>query len=339
MYPMHEANDSALASFCATGPAFYDDPNHPAAPSEEKTRALLSRTTPALAACNVALSCVEGRGRVAAIVNPHLRGDSGDPIGLLGFFECEDDAALARAILDAGCAWLRNQGCRVARGPMNFTTWHACRFVVEGQEAGWIPGDPHHPSYYPKLWESVGFSPLATYSSHWLLQPESELLRLRSRSEACLDGGYTLRRPAPEDRPVFHALTMRAFADAFMFSPIDPEEHAALYPESLLGGAAARHSALALAPDGEPVGYLWTFPARVAGRDALVAKTLAVVPEHRNRNVYSLLVADLFRNGLDHGFCDFVAAVMHVEGSPSRMGWIRDETRIKRYALHERALV
>lgn len=335
---MHGASEAVLGPFCAVGPGFYPDPGHPAAPSEARTRALLSRAITTLSDCTVELFCIEGRARASAIVNPALRDTEGHPIGLVGLFECEDDSALARTILDAACAWLRDHGCRHARGPMSFSTFHPSRFVTDGEPSTWLPGDPLHPPYYPALWEACGFTEVATYTSNWI-DPLVHFERFRPRAEACLNSGFVLRRPTPEDGLVFHALTMKSFASAFMFAPIDAAEHAALYPASLLVGDMARHSALVFDPEGNPAGYLWATTRRVGERDAVAAKTIAVAPEYRGHDVYHVLIADMLGNALAHGLQHVVAAVMHVEGSPSRMGWIRDDTRVRRYALYDRALV
>ena len=47
-------------------------------------------------------------GRIVAAVNHRLVEREGQNVGLLGFFECVQDFAVAQALLEAACQWLRS---------------------------------------------------------------------------------------------------------------------------------------------------------------------------------------------------------------------------------------
>jgi hypothetical protein len=49
-------------------------------------------------------------GRLAALVNHAHNRKYNDQIGFFGFFECVNDATVARALFEAGSAWLRQRG-------------------------------------------------------------------------------------------------------------------------------------------------------------------------------------------------------------------------------------
>jgi GNAT superfamily N-acetyltransferase len=73
--------------------------------------------------------------------------------GLFGWFECEDDADAARALLDAAEAWLRERGRDRMVGPMDFTTNDECGLLIEGYEHPPIILCPWHHPYYQRLFE------------------------------------------------------------------------------------------------------------------------------------------------------------------------------------------
>jgi hypothetical protein len=96
-------------------------------------------------------------GRISAQIDHRLDEAQGEPWGLFGFFECEDDEETARALLGAAEEWLRARGRPFARGPFDFTTNHECGLLVEGH--GLRPQvleNWHHP-YYQQLLTAHGY--------------------------------------------------------------------------------------------------------------------------------------------------------------------------------------
>ena len=97
-------------------------------------------------------------GRIAAIVN-HLHNEFHEErVGFFGFFESIDDAAVARALLDAAEAWLRERGMQAVRGPMNFSTNEECGLLVEGFEHPPVVMMTHNPPYYEALLRGAGYA-------------------------------------------------------------------------------------------------------------------------------------------------------------------------------------
>jgi GNAT superfamily N-acetyltransferase len=91
-------------------------------------------------------------GRISAHVDRNFNEFQQNDWGLFGFFEAEDDPAIAQALLEAAEAWLRERGRDRMVGPMDFTTNDECGLLVAGYERkplilqGW-----HHPYYLPLL--------------------------------------------------------------------------------------------------------------------------------------------------------------------------------------------
>jgi len=96
-------------------------------------------------------------GRIVAAVNDRLIEREGKNVGLFGFFECISDFAVAQALLEAACQWLRSQGMTLARGPIDLSTHNKCLFLVDGFDSPPVVMMPYNPSYYPEFMERDGW--------------------------------------------------------------------------------------------------------------------------------------------------------------------------------------
>jgi GNAT superfamily N-acetyltransferase len=95
-------------------------------------------------------------GRISAQVDRIFNEFQGNEWGLFGFFECEDDAEAATALLDAAERWLRARGRDRMVGPADFTLNDECGVLVDGFERPPIILTNWTKPYYPALLEGVG---------------------------------------------------------------------------------------------------------------------------------------------------------------------------------------
>jgi hypothetical protein len=230
----------------------------------------------------------EACGRVTAIVAPWLREADGRPLGLVGLWECTDDAAAARALLDAAVAWLRAHGAARVLGPLDFSTWYRYRFVTEGHARGPFLLDTYHHPWYGTQLADQGFTPARTYAT--LRAPHAPVAPLARSYARALDAGIRFEPAEQVDlsallRTVYD-LSRRLFAGKTAYSEIDWEEFRGLYAgvEALL---APGLSWLARDGDGRAVGFLFGYPDLLeplrrgdptAKPETTVLKTLAVDP-------------------------------------------------------------
>lgn len=148
---------------------------HWVAPLEVERRQFLNpRRNPYLRECQVGyfLAC-RGRvpvGRVAAFIGPD--GPARGRQGYMGFFECMEDPAVARALWERAVAWLRERDAQTVTGPMNPNMHHECGLLVDGFDDAPRIGMPYNPPFYADLFTAGGFTPGKDLLS-WRLSPTS----------------------------------------------------------------------------------------------------------------------------------------------------------------------
>jgi len=96
-------------------------------------------------------------GRIAAIDNKTHNEHRDDRTGFFGFFESEDDPDVARALVGAAEDWFRKRGFAFSSGPMNLSRVEETGFLVEGHDRRPPFMAAHHPPYYQKLIEPLGY--------------------------------------------------------------------------------------------------------------------------------------------------------------------------------------
>jgi hypothetical protein len=100
----------------------------------------------------------EGRvvGRISAHVDHAYNRHHDERRGWFGFFESEDDAEVARALVETAEGWLRDRGMTLMSGPADFTMNDESGIVIEGHELPPMVRQPWHPPYYQRLLEGNG---------------------------------------------------------------------------------------------------------------------------------------------------------------------------------------
>lgn len=96
-------------------------------------------------------------GRVSAQIDYEHNRYHGERTGFFGFFEAENDPALARALLGAAEDWLAGRGMDRIRGPLSFSMNGEVGLLIEGYD--WPPTVlmPYSPPYYRDLVERCGY--------------------------------------------------------------------------------------------------------------------------------------------------------------------------------------
>ena len=120
-------------------------------------------------------------GRIAATANHRANEFQGNTTGYFGLFECIDDEAVARALLDRAADWLKAKGLTAMQGPFNLSTndeLYSGGVMISGFDTPPVFMMGHNPPYYQRLVESAGFEKVKDLLAYWLPhnQPPQRLL-------------------------------------------------------------------------------------------------------------------------------------------------------------------
>ena len=98
-------------------------------------------------------------GRIGAAVDRYNNEHHGEQVGFFGFYETDDDPAVAEKLLATARDWIQSQGMQIMRGPGCFTSnhdWYGLQ--VSGKFNRPVIGMPYNPRYYEKQFEDFGLT-------------------------------------------------------------------------------------------------------------------------------------------------------------------------------------
>ncbi len=100
---------------------------------------------------------VRTRGRISAHTTHRYDNVYGKETGFFGFFECENDPAVAGALVAAAECFLKERGKSRVIGPMSFGVYDEIGILVDGFDTDPYVMNLHNPPYYAALIEGAGF--------------------------------------------------------------------------------------------------------------------------------------------------------------------------------------
>ncbi len=104
------------------------------------------------------VAMADGRcvGRIAAIENRRHNEIHKDRVGFFGWFECENDQVLAKALLDAAASWLGERELDQMRGPASFSMNDEVGLLVDGFDWRQTVLTAWNPPWYEDLLTGYG---------------------------------------------------------------------------------------------------------------------------------------------------------------------------------------
>jgi GNAT superfamily N-acetyltransferase len=269
----------------------------------------------------------------------------GARLGVIGHYGASDDVAAA-AVIDAACERLRAEGCTLAAGPMDGTTWERYRFTTTVGGDPPFPFEPRQPASWPVQWQRAGFAPWHTYRSVVKSIGGRADPRIRERERTLAAAGVTIRAFEParatEAIEAIHRVSVAAFAKAPLFVPISREQLVAEYApfvDKITPGLV--HLAYA---NEAPIGFVFAIPDWLeAARthhapSALILKTLAVLPGAEWRGLGRVLYARACEGAAARGATRTIHALIHDSNHASLDYGGIDARVIRRYALYARPI-
>jgi len=107
-------------------------------------------------------------GRITAQIDYNHDEQWGPGTGHFGFFESEDDPAVAKALFDAAADWLTGKDRALMQGPFNFNINDECGLLVDGFDTPAMFMMPHNPGYYARLFDNHGFRKAQDLYAYWM---------------------------------------------------------------------------------------------------------------------------------------------------------------------------
>lgn len=279
-------------------------------------------------------------GHAAVTVNPGIT-FGGQRTALIGWYECTEDHAGSRALLDAIAEYGREIGADYLLGPMNGDTWHSYRIALPSQAPPFFL-EPYNKPWYGAQFEQAGFAAVASYHSSTIpsgAESTEGKGSVSERLERFAREGITVREldPGQFDEEVrrIYSISVNAFHANPFYTPISEEETLAMYrplrqivdPEFVL---------LAEGPDGETVGFIFAVRNLYAPQnDSLVVKTAAVQATQYGKGLGSLLIEMIHRRGTARGYRQMIHALMY-DNNPSARVLRGSSTVIRQYSLYGR---
>ena len=250
---------------------------------------------------------------------------NGSCTGAIGHYAATD-AAYGEAVLQHACRELKNRRCAIAVGPLDGNTWRSYRFITERGDAKPFFLEPDNPDEWPRHFGNVGFSTLAHYVSEINPDMANRQPQLGSLREKFADLGVQID-PVDVDNPVddmagIYRVVCESFKKSFMYTPLDIDDYCSMY-EPLLMRVDPRLMLVAKHA-GEVVGFILAPPDFLQlsyqhAMDAIVIKTVAVLPRKEYSGLGRVLIVELLKNAIDMGFTTAISALMHTENRSQKI--------------------
>ncbi len=263
-------------------------------------------------------------------------------LGLIGHYAAQTDAA-AKQLLEFATNHLKAQGCTLAVGPMDGSTWRNYRFVTQGDAAPFFL-EPSNPAAYPKQWQAAGFGVLANYLSA-LQSNIPSFPDLEKRLEALAAQGIQIRTLNQEnlskDLEAIYHLSLKSFANNFLYSSLDKGEFMAQYQQVL---PFIKPGLILLA---EQKGNLLSFMFALADLsqaqrsqviDTFIIKTIATDPDFMGQGLAGTLTQLVMQKAQKLGFKNVIHALIYSDNASLNLSHKYAQTELRHYALFSKSL-
>jgi hypothetical protein len=231
--------------------------------------------------------------------------------GAIGFYEANDDSAVANCLMDWAKGWLRERNVKTAIGPLNWNTWFNYRFRTD-QQPFHFSWEPLNPKHYPKQWQVLGFRHCESYHSVIAEGLESYVKKTQVFYEELVLQGYSFRTFhngadfINRDLPSLFHISVDAFKDNFLYQPIDLEQFRDLYVP-LVNKMDFSLCYFVSNDGGEDVGFFFGFLDPIK---ALVLKSVGILSKFRGRGLSNALSHLMAKGAHKNGINRYISALM-----------------------------
>lgn len=329
----------------------------------DEVETFLPSKNPAFAFCEAQpfMAYRDGKpvGRIVAIINNRLNGQTGVKQARFGWVEFVDDDEVVDALFAAAEEWAKNKGMTEIVGPMGFSDMdHEGMLTFGFDELGTIATIYNHP-YYPVQVERRGYMPDAEWVEYRMTVPDAvpdkyqRIAAIVAQKYNLRALKFTSRKKIKEQYGVaLFELINEAYADLYGYCPLTPEQ-IEYYIDKYLGiirldcvsvivdecdklvalGISMPSLSRALQKSGGklfPMGW-WHMLRGINGPNKIVDLMLiAVKKEYLSRGVNAMIFADLLPIYIKHGF-EYAESNLELENNENvQKQWQYFERRLHR---------
>lgn len=265
-------------------------------------------------------------------------------VGCIGHYAATDDET-AELLLAHACRELHRQGCTLAVGPMDGSTWCNYRFVTGLGDRPRFWMEPDNPPEWPQQYVRHGFRVMAEYFS--ALNPRLDYRDdgLDAVSRRMAAAGVTMRPICgetfePDLRGILQ-VARTAFRHNLLYS--DPDENDYLARSRRLRELVPLELSWLAEHCDRVVGFVLVLPdlcehLRWSRVDTVIVKTLAVLPDRAYAGLGQLLLAQAQQHARDQGFSAAIHALVRDVGALRRISG-RYAQPMRRYTLFAKVLL
>ncbi len=308
-------------------------------------------------------------GRIAAVINDNYIKEQKENAGFFGFFECINDATVAKALFDPAEKFLRENGMVVAYGPASPSSNDEYGLLIEGYDSPPVILLTYNPPYYASLLEQCGYAKDHDLYAYLLSQETARSEKLTRVTKAMAERNkITVRRfdkkrfneevdlikniynaawenhgfvPFTDAEIEFMGKDLKPIydPDLVLFAEIDG--HAVGFALSLPDINQAFHAGIRI-PRGLlnlPVG-LWNLLTKKKAIDTVRVFVLGVLKEYRGRGVDAMLYTETMERAAKKGYKFGEASWVQETNTPmNRAAQMMNGIKYKTYRVYGKALV
>jgi len=267
----------------------------------------------------------------------------GQRLGFIGHYAA-GDAQSAKALLNHVGRILRENGCSLAVGPVDGSTWRRYRLITRRGDEPTLFMEPDNPDTYPAQFEAAGFMPMARYYSTLNDDLEAVVQPPDHMRKNLHNAGIRIRSLDPdifmEELTRIYDLSIAGFRNNLLYTDISRDEFIRMYTQ--VQPFIRQELVLLAERDSEPVGFIFALPDMARIRhghpaDTVILKSMAVLPEMSGKGIGACLMAEVTNNARLSGFTRAIHALMH-EDNRSRTMSSHYGREIRQYTLYSRLL-
>ena len=229
-------------------------------------------------------------GHISAFIDSRLNNE-GLPVGIIGFYECDDNEELSSILINKATDYLKEKGCKIIRAPIDLTIWHPYRFVVDQKDNDSFILEPLTKDYYINQFKNQGFDIALEYGSAERTDFNTIIPYTKKDYELALEEGFKIRTLTKDNFMEgilsIYKMINDIFQDSWSFVNINEEEYLYIYKdyEQNIDNLSIQ---IISDKDGNDVGFCSSIIDPI--NKIIILKTIGVLQEYQNKRFGAALL-------------------------------------------------